>query len=107
MRVTHVSKVTGIAGSEGHLLRLLPGLIARGIDAQMIVLEEPRRPVDQFCEELAARGVPSRRIPISRHLDPFLLGRLTRALRQLQPDIVHTHLLHADLEVPEPGPDLY
>jgi glycosyltransferase involved in cell wall biosynthesis len=97
MRVAHISKVTGIAGSEGHLIRLLPGLIERGVDAQMIVLEEPRRPVDRFCEALVERGVPVRRVPISRHLDPLLLGRVTRALRQIQPDLVHTHLLHADL----------
>ena len=30
MRVAHISKVTGIAGSEGHLLRLLPGLVGCG-----------------------------------------------------------------------------
>jgi glycosyltransferase involved in cell wall biosynthesis len=97
MRVVHVSKVTGIAGSEGHLIRLLPGLTTRGVDARMVVLEEPRRPVDGFCEVLEEHGVPVRRIPISRHLDPLLMGRLTRALRQVQPDLVHTHLLHADL----------
>ncbi len=97
MRVVHISKVTGIAGSEGHLIRLLPGLIARGVDAQMLVLEEPRRPIDAFCQALDERGVPVERVLIGHHLDPLLLGRLTRALRRIQPDIVHTHLLHADL----------
>ena len=58
MRVIHISKVTGIAGSEGHLLRLLPGLIGEGVDAQMIVLEEPARPVDPYIEALQARNIP-------------------------------------------------
>ena len=40
MRVVHVSKVAGIAGSERHLLSLLPALRAAGIDARMIVLED-------------------------------------------------------------------
>ena len=37
------------------------------------------------------------RIPIYRHLDFRVIGRLRRALRDLRPDIVHTHLIHADL----------
>ena len=30
MRIVHLIKTNGIAGAEGHLLILLPGLIARG-----------------------------------------------------------------------------
>src|SRR5690606_17974786 len=37
------------------------------------------------------------RVPIRRHIDPALIGRLRGILRQQKPDIVHTHLIHADL----------
>jgi glycosyltransferase involved in cell wall biosynthesis len=97
MRVVHISKVTGIAGSEGHLLRLLPGLAAQGVDTQMIVLEDPRRPVDAFFVALADQGITAYRLPIQHHLDFNLPARLQNLLRTLKPDIVHTHLLHADL----------
>jgi glycosyltransferase involved in cell wall biosynthesis len=97
MRVIHLSKVTGIAGSEGHLLRLLPGLVQHGLDVHMLVLEDPRFPADSFCEALQSQKVQAERIPIRSHLDPLLPGRLTRRLAALQPDLVHTHLLHADL----------
>ncbi len=46
---------------------------------------------------LEAGGIPVTRIPINRHLDFGVIGRLRRALRALRPDIVHTHLIHADL----------
>ena len=36
--VLHVQKVSGISGSEGHLLSLVPHLRARGWDARMLVL---------------------------------------------------------------------
>ena len=98
MRVIHVSKVTGIAGSEGHLLRLLPGLTQHGVEIHMLILEDPRSSAVPFRQELETRGVSAEILPISRwHVDPLLPGRLMRRLRDLQPDLVHTHLLHADL----------
>ena len=97
MRVVHLSKVTGIAGSEGHLLYLLPGLIEHGLDVHMLVLEDPRHPVGAFCQALEEAGVGVTRVPISGHLDPLLLSRLRRQFEHLRPVLVHTHLLHADL----------
>lgn len=97
MRVVHISKITGIAGAEGHLLSLLPALGARGIDARMLVLDQPDRRAQSFCDAMTARGVPIDVVPIARHVDPLLVARIVGRLRALDPDIVHTHLVHADL----------
>lgn len=97
MRVVHLSKVTGVAGSEGHLLRLLPGLARRGVDVHMIILEDAHHPVEPFSRALRAQDVEVETLPISHDIDPGLPGRLTRRFRDLQPDLVHTHLIHADL----------
>jgi glycosyltransferase involved in cell wall biosynthesis len=97
MRAVHISKVTGIAGSEAHLLRLLPGLASRGIDVRMVVLEAPRHPARDYAAAMVAHGVPTDIVPIYQHLDPTLIRRLTRLLREYHPDIVHTHLIHGDL----------
>lgn len=97
MRVVHISKVAGIAGSEGHLLMLLPALARRGVEVSMLVLEDPRRSADAFCREMTARGIPVGMLSIRGHLDPALPGRVATYLRRLRPDIVHTHLIHADL----------
>jgi len=96
-RVIHLTKMTGAAGSEGHLLTLLPGLRAQGVDARLWMLVEPGNPVQAYVDRIQARGVPVERMVIRRHLDPGLWQRLTAHLRRAGPDLVHTHLIHADL----------
>ena len=41
--------------------------------------------------------MPVERIPIRRDLDPALWRDLVARMRAIQPDVVHTHLFHADL----------
>lgn len=96
LRVVHVSKVKGIAGSEGHLLRLLPGLAALGVDVRMIVLVEPRGDDRGFSDALAHRGIAVERLTLRHDVDPFIGLALVRRFRALRPDLVHTHLVHAD-----------
>ncbi len=96
-RVIHLSKMTGTAGSEGHLLVLLPGLRVRGLDAHLWILVEPDNPVDDYVDRAHALGIPVERVVIRRHLAPGLWRELAARFRQFRPAIVHTHLLHADL----------
>ncbi|MBN1562317.1 MAG: glycosyltransferase [Anaerolineae bacterium] len=96
-RVLHLSKMTGAAGSEGHLLVLLHGQRAQGIDARLWILVEPDNPVQEVVDRATALGIPVERITIHRHFDPGLWGRLINRFRTTKPDMLHTHLLHADL----------
>lgn len=97
MRVAHIIKVVRAAGAERHLLTLLSGLRGQDIDAHLILLVEPANDMQSYVDEAQALAIPVERILIQRHFDPALLGRLRSRLRALQPDVVHTHLLHADL----------
>jgi glycosyltransferase involved in cell wall biosynthesis len=98
MRVLHVIKAVGIAGAEQHLLTLLPGLRARGVDARLLLLAERANPQDDYLARMSALDVPvDRHLMARRHLDPSLITVLREDLRQTQPQIVHTHLLHADV----------
>jgi glycosyltransferase involved in cell wall biosynthesis len=96
-RVVHICKVKGIAGAERHLLQLLPALAERGVDARMLVLEDPAAPARGFCEALQRSGIPVETLRTPRHVDPLLASRIASRLRQAKPDLVHTHLFHADL----------
>jgi len=89
----HVQKVSGISGSEAHLLTLLPGLRARGWDARMLMLHEGEPGADEFAAQLDAAGVPVERM----HADLLTPARLAARLARHRPRILHTHLVHADV----------
>jgi glycosyltransferase involved in cell wall biosynthesis len=91
MRVAHLHRMRGIGGSERHLLALLPALAERGIDPVFVGLDDPAWQADDFYDALR---VPAVRIPAARDVDPLLLTRVVRAVRA---DVVHTHLVHADV----------
>ena len=95
-RIVHVCKVRGIAGAERHLLGLLPGLAARGWDVHVLVLGADGS-TRGFRAALAAVGIANRRVAIRAPLDPLAVLELAGELRRLRPQLVHTHLIHADL----------
>jgi len=92
MNVLHVHRIGGIGGSERHLLTLLPALAERGLEVSFLGLDDPARAPAPFYEELR---VPYQRLGAARDLDPRLALRVRRAARDA--DIVHTHLVHADV----------
>lgn len=75
------------------MLSLLPQLRERGFDATMLVLHENEPGAHDFVERIRATGVPTEAWRMRFDLDPRVPARL--ALRR--PDILHTHLVHADL----------
>jgi glycosyltransferase involved in cell wall biosynthesis len=91
VKVAHVHRIRGIGGSERHLLTLLPALVERGVEPVFVGLDDPAFDPADFYGALC---VPAVRIPAPRDLDPLLLARLVRVLHA---DIVHTHLVHADV----------
>jgi glycosyltransferase involved in cell wall biosynthesis len=102
IRVVHIAKIIQIAGAERHLLTLLPALRAAGVDARMIAFEKGESAA-QFIQQLRDDGVPFETLLtptgerlINRDL-PAFLHRLRALLREHQPDIVHTHLIHGDI----------
>lgn len=92
MKVLHLHRIGGIGGSERHLLTLLPALAERGVDVRFLGLDDPARAPDPFYEQLT---VPFERLAAPRDLDPRLALRVRRATRSA--DLVHTHLVHADV----------
>jgi glycosyltransferase involved in cell wall biosynthesis len=95
-KVLHLQKVAGISGSEAHLLSLLPRLRERGWDVRLLMLHENEPGAFDFARELTARGVPLDAIPLSGDVDPLAFVRLVGYLARHRPEILHTHLVHAD-----------
>ncbi len=97
MRSLHVLKAAGIAGAETHLLALLPGLRAFGVESSVVILENPRRPQTILRDRFAAEGIPVTILPIRWHLDPALPAALDGLLRREPFDVLHAHLPHGEV----------
>jgi glycosyltransferase involved in cell wall biosynthesis len=94
--ILHVQKVAGISGSEAHLLSLLPGLRERGWDVRMLMLHENEPGAWDFARALEARGVPLDAIRVRADVDPLAFLQLVAYLLRKRPEILHTHLVHAE-----------
>ena len=97
MKVLHVHKLTGVSGSEGHLLALLPALRARGVDARFLGLDVPGSDAGDFHDALDRLDVPHRSVRCGFDVSPRLARDVVRAVRAERPDLIHTHLVHADV----------
>jgi glycosyltransferase involved in cell wall biosynthesis len=94
--VLHTTKVQGVGGAEQHLLQLLPALRDRGIDARFLSLDAGVD-ADRFHRALDERRVPFERVACGSDLSPRLARDVTRAVRASKPDLLHTHMVHADV----------
>ncbi len=97
MKVLHIHKLTGVGGSERHLLALLPALRERGIDACFLGLDVPGTDAARFYAALDEAGVPYRRVRCGPDVSPRMARDVVRAVRAERPALLHTHLVHADV----------
>jgi glycosyltransferase involved in cell wall biosynthesis len=93
----HLLKAAGIAGAETHLLALLPALRAFGVEPEVVLLEDPRRPQDELRARFGRERIPVRTVPIRGHLDPTLVSRLIEVFRARPFDVLHAHLPHGEV----------
>jgi glycosyltransferase involved in cell wall biosynthesis len=91
-----MTKVQGIGGAEQHLLQLLPALRERGIDARFLSLDAGDD-AERFHRALEDRDIPFTRVPCGSDISPRLSGSIVRAVRAAKPDLLHTHMVHADV----------
>ena len=96
VRILHVAKVAGISGSENHLLLLLPALRERGYDVRFAMLHEGEPGARELAGLLEEAGIPVERVRLARAASPLAFSRLLRIVRDNRPEILHTHLVHAD-----------
>jgi glycosyltransferase involved in cell wall biosynthesis len=92
-----MQKVKGIAGSERYFLDIIPALTARGVYIEFLVLDNAARESSVFIELLRSHN-----ITVHRHLlvplSPISLSfKINKLINSGNFDILHTHLIHADL----------
>jgi glycosyltransferase involved in cell wall biosynthesis len=75
---------------------LLPALRARGWDVRMLMLHEDEPGAWDFARALEARGVPLDAIRVRADVDPIAFLQLVGYLVRHRPELLHTHLVHAE-----------
>jgi glycosyltransferase involved in cell wall biosynthesis len=95
VRVLHVQKARGVGGSERHLLDLLAGLPSQRVDPRMLVLRASG--AERFTAALQRRGIDHAEVEAGPDVNPALVARIRREIGAADADLVHTHLVHADL----------
>jgi glycosyltransferase involved in cell wall biosynthesis len=95
MRVLHTQKVKGMGGSERHLLTLLPALVERGVEVRLLVLGAGS--FRRFLDEALGSRIDTRVISAGPDLNPVMARKIAREIREFRPDLLHTHLIHADV----------
>ena len=88
--------LTGLAygGAETQLVRLATRLKSRGWEVSVVSLMPPKA----YVEDLEAAGIPVFSLGIRRKLPDLVpVLRFARIIRKWRPDIVHSHMVHANL----------
>lgn len=88
--------ITGLAigGAETQLVRVATRLKQRGYSVRVVTL----LPYLAYKPELEQAGIPVTSLGIQRKIpDPRALVQLVRLIRRWKPDIVHSHMVHANL----------
>ena len=93
-RLLYVSTGLGRGGAETQVVALARTFRARGWDVRVVTLIPPAA----FADELAAAGVPVVSLGMRRGR-PTLGGLLAyvRLVRDWRPDVIHAHMVHANL----------
>lgn len=87
MRIVQLSTMMSYYGGEVHLASVAAGFHDRGHEVVCVV-----RPGSDLSRVLPELGVEVRTVPLVDWFDPSSVTRLSRLLRSLQYDILHTHL---------------
>jgi glycosyltransferase involved in cell wall biosynthesis len=88
--------LTGLdyAGAEAQVVQLAIGLQLRGWLVQVISMLKP----SAYVEELNERGIELISLDMKKGIsDPRAIMKLRRIIKAFRPDIVHSHMIHANL----------
>src|SRR5689334_17949499 len=94
MRILLLSTSMGMGGADQQILILAHAMRARGHEVRVIALA----PLGPMGREAQEAGSPTERLDLRRNVGivPRLV-RLRRLIRDWRPDVVHSHMVHANL----------
>ena len=95
LRACHVIHALGPGGAERSLVALAAAAEGVGLDMSVVALTAASD--DRYVRRLASEGVEVVELDVRGRWDVRALSKAGGAVRELAPDVVHTHLKHADI----------
>ena len=98
MKILFVQKEGGIFGAENYQLKVIPGLMAHGIEVEFLRLYTDYQggKGGAFIDRLHDMHVKTFEVNIGKWPTPKVLRQIKNIANQGNYDVVHTHLIHAD-----------
>ena len=94
MRIFFLSTSMGMGGADQQILTLARAMRARNHQVRIVALA----PLGQMGLEAQREGIPTESIELRRGIgDIPRIARLVRMIRAWRPDVLHSHLVHANL----------
>jgi glycosyltransferase involved in cell wall biosynthesis len=92
-RILMLSTCMGLGGADQQILYLVRTLLKRGYEIQIVSMT----PLGAMGEEAQSEGLPIQSLNMKRGVpDPKAIFKLARILHKWQPDILHSHMVHAN-----------
>jgi glycosyltransferase involved in cell wall biosynthesis len=101
MKLLFVQKEGGIFGAENYHLAIIPILLKHGYNIEFLRLYTRYQggKGGPFIEKLKSLGIKTYELNIGYFINPLNLWRIFRLVKKKEYDIVHTHLIHAELHL--------
>ena len=94
MRILFLSTSMGMGGADSQLLSAAHGMRSRGHEVRIVSLTR----LGPMGLEAQRAGIPTESLEMRRGVpDPRGLVRLVRLVRAWRPDVLHSHMVHANL----------
>jgi glycosyltransferase involved in cell wall biosynthesis len=94
VRIFFLSTSMGMGGADSQLLAAAHELAGRGHEVRIVSMT----PLGPMGVRAQAMGIPTMSLEMARGVpDPRALVRLAREIRAWHPDVMHSHMVHANL----------
>ncbi|WP_375577886.1 glycosyltransferase family 4 protein [Marivirga tractuosa] len=101
MKILFIQKEGGIFGAENYQLKIIPALMAKGIEIEFLRLYTDYQGGigGDFIDRLNSLEVKTHELNIGRIPKISSLRKIKKLINHNEFDVVHTHLIHADLHL--------
>ena len=101
MKILFVQKEGGIFGAENYQLKVIPGLLAQGVEIEFLRLYTNYQggKGGDFIDRLHEIGLKTYQVNIGKFPNIKILRSIKRIAQGGKYDLVHTHLIHADFHL--------